>query len=94
MSLSKEKIENLSKIRIIKKNLVHIHGFPKKLAKTEKLQSNEYLGQYGKILRAMIIYKINPPSNKRVYSAYITFSNEIEAACAIFVLILYSLKEK
>ena len=83
MSLSKEKIENLSKIRIIKKNLVHIHGFPKNLAKTEKLQSNEYLGQYGKIIRAMITYKINPPSNKKVYSAYITFSNEIEAACAI-----------
>ena len=28
-----EEIKNLSKLRIIKKNLVHVHGFPKIIVK-------------------------------------------------------------
>jgi hypothetical protein len=39
----------LSKIRIIKKNLVHVHGFPSSLSDSEKLSQVEYFGQYGKI---------------------------------------------
>ena len=80
---TKEKSEYLSKIRIIKKNLIHIHGFPKSIAKTERLKTTEYLGQYGNIIKAMIAYKINPDTNKKAYSAYITYSNEREAAFAI-----------
>ena len=80
---TKEKSEYLSKIRIIKKNLIHIHGFPKSIAKTEKLKTTEYLGQYGNIIKAMIAYKINPDTNKKAYSAYVTYSNEREAAFAI-----------
>ena len=80
---SKEEIENLGKLRIIQKNLIHLHGFPRNLARTEKLKSMEYLGQYGKIIKGMITYKINPENNKKVYSAYITYSNEREASFAI-----------
>ena len=80
---SKEKAEHLSKIRIIKKNLIHVHGFPKSIAKTDKLKSNEYFGQYGKIIQATIKIKLNPETNKKAYSAYITYSNEKEAAFAI-----------
>ena len=29
----KEEIKNLSKLRILKKNLVHVHGFPKNIVK-------------------------------------------------------------
>jgi len=28
-------------------------------------------------------YKVNPENNKKAYSAYITYSNELEAAIAI-----------
>ena len=78
-----EKAEYYSKLRIIKKNLIHVHGFPKSIAKTDKLTSYEYFGQYGKIIQATATYKANPETNKKSYSAYITYSNEKEAAFAI-----------
>ena len=83
---TKEKIEILSKVRLLKKNLIHVHGFPKSIAKTDKLKSNEYFGQYGDIIHAMIKYKMNPITNKKAYSAYITYSNEKEAAFAILCI--------
>ena len=73
----------LSKIRIIKKNLVHVHGFPQSLASIEKLSQFEYFGQYGNIIKTLLTFKTNPDTNKRAYSAYITYSNEKEAAFAI-----------
>ena len=78
-----EEIENLSKLRIIKKNLVHVHGFPKIIVKTDTLKSKEYFGLYGNITKIIMTYKINPNNSKKVYSAYITYSNETEAAYAI-----------
>ena len=81
-SFTKKEIEYLTKLRIIKKNLVHVHGFPKNTAKIDILHSKEYFGQYGAIIKFCMSYKINP-DNKKVYSAYITYLNETEAACAI-----------
>ena len=80
---TKEEALSLSKIRIIKKNLVHVHGFPPSLANTEKLNKLEYFGQYGKILKTLLTHKINPDTNKKSYSVYITYSNEKEASFAI-----------
>ena len=80
---NQQEIKYLSGLRIIKKNLVHVHGFPQSIANKELLESNEYFGQYGKIIRLLVIHKINPDNNKKVYSAYITYSNEQEAAFAI-----------
>ena len=68
---TKEEALSLSKIRIIKKNLVHVHGFPPSLANTEKLNKLEYFGQYGKILKTLLTHKINPDTNKKSYSVYI-----------------------
>lgn len=80
---TKEEALSLSKIRIIKKNLVHVHGFPQSLAKIEKLCQPEYFGQYGTIQKTLLNQKINPETNKKAYSAYITYSNEKEASFAI-----------
>ena len=80
---NQQEIKYLSGLRILKKNLVHVHGFPKSIANKDILESNEYFGQYGKIIRLLITHKINPDNNKKVYSAYITYSNEQEAALAI-----------
>ena len=80
---TKEKLEYLRKVRIIKTNLIHVHGFPKSLAKNDILKSPEYFGQYGTIVKLIISYKRNPDNNRKRYSAYITYSNEREAALAI-----------
>ena len=80
---TKESIAYLSKIRIIQKNLIHVQGLPKSLANADILKSNEYFGQYGQILKIFVAQKTNPDNNKKLYSAYITYSNEIEAASAI-----------
>ena len=80
---TKKEAMSLSKIRIIKKNLVHVHGFPPSLANIEKLNQSEYFGQYGTIQKTLLTHKTNPETNRKTYSAYITFLNEKEAAFAI-----------
>ena len=83
MIFTKEEALFLSKIRIIKKNLVHVHGFPSSLANIEILGKPEYFGQYGTIQKTLLTQKTNPETNKKSFSAYITYSNEKEAAFAI-----------
>ena len=78
-----ENTESLKKLRIIKQNLIHIHGLPKNLVDIEILKSNEYFGQYGTIKNVVLSKKINPETRKEIYSVYITYENKIEAACAI-----------
>ena len=79
----KDKIEYLLKLRIIKKTLVHIHGIPKSLVKDDILKSEEYLGQYGTIVKFILSSKTSQETNKKAYSAYVTYSTELEAAMAI-----------
>ena len=80
---TKEKAESLKKIRIINTNLIHVQGFPKYLAKYNILKSPEYFGQYGIIKNLIISEKTNPDNKRKSYSAYITYSNKIEASLAI-----------
>ena len=82
----KDKIENMNKLRIIKKDLVHIQGIPKNIAIINLLITEKYLGQYGKIIKIVMSYKKNPENNKKYYSAFITYSNELEAASAILCI--------
>ena len=85
-NFSNNEIISLSKIRIIKKNLVHAHGLPSNLANIEKLSQFEYFGQYGTIKKALISSKTNSETNKKTFSIYITYSNEIEASFAILAV--------
>ena len=80
---TKEEILSLSKVRIIKKNLVHVHGLPQNFANVEKLKMPEYFGQYGIIQKIILSKKKNKETNKTTFSVYITYSNEKEAATAI-----------
>ena len=50
------------------------------------LKSEPYLGQYGTIIKFIMTYKVNQENNKKAYSAYITYSNELEAALAILCI--------
>ena len=83
---SKEKSESLKKQRIIQPNLVHIQGLPENLVKKNLLESKEYFGQYGTILKLIISKKINPENKKKSYSVYITYKNDKEAAIAILCI--------
>ena len=80
---TEEESKQLSKQRIIQKNLVHFQGFPDRLYNKELLCSKDYFGQYGKISKIILTFKIDKKSNKRSNSAYLTFSSCQEAAYAI-----------
>ena len=77
-----ESIE-LSKQRIIQKNLVHFKGFPDRLYNKELLFSQEYFGQYGYITKIILSNKKDKNTNKKTNSAYITFSTCEQAAYSI-----------
>jgi CCR4-NOT transcription complex subunit 4 len=53
------------------------------------LKKEEFLGQYGKILKIVVnknkVYTPNGPTGPQ-YSAYITFSNDMEASLAILAI--------
>ena len=78
-----EESKNLSKLRIIQKNLVHFQNFPDFLLNKDILSSKEYFGKFGKILKIVIVSKEDEITKKKQNSAYITFSNNKEAALAI-----------
>ena len=73
----------LSKQRIIQKNLVHFQGFPDRLYNKELLCSQEYFGQYGIISKIILTNKMDKKMNKKSNSAYLTFSSCEQAAYAI-----------
>ena len=80
---TEEESKELSKQRIIQKNLVHFQGFPDRLYNKELLSSQEYFGQYGLISKIILTNKMDKKSNKKSNSAYITFSTFEQAAYAI-----------
>ena len=73
----------MSKLRIIQKNLVHVQGFPNRLADKSLQSRPEYFGQFGKIKKIVIVSKSDDISKKNTNSAYITYSSKEEASFAI-----------
>ena len=82
-ALTEAESKELSKQRIIQKNLVHFQGFPDRLYSKEILASKEYFGQYGLISKIILTNKVERKSKKRSNSAYITFYSYEQAAYAI-----------
>ena len=77
---TEEESKQLSKQRIIQKNLVHFQGFPDRLYNKELLCSNEYFGQYGQISKIFLTNKIDKKTEEKLNSAYLTFSTPEQAA--------------
>jgi CCR4-NOT transcription complex subunit 4 len=79
----------LSEARIITKNLVYVIGLSAKISTKEILQSKEYFGQYGNIIKTVVnknkAYNSNNPKGPS-FSAYITYSKAYEASIAILSL--------
>ena len=81
--ISKKSIISLSKQRIIQRNLVHFQGFPDCIYDKEILLSKEYFGQYGNILKIVLVSKEDKIQKRKTNSAYLTFENEEQAAYCI-----------
>lgn len=83
---TEEESEELSKYRIIQKNLVHFQGFPDYLYDEETLASPRYFGQYGKITKIILAQKKDKLTQKNKNSAYLTFASKEQAAYAILAV--------
>jgi len=81
--ISETESKELSKQRIIQKNLVHFQGFPDRLYNKKILASEEFFGQYGLITKIILTNKTAHKTNKRSNSAYISFYTCEQAAYAI-----------
>ena len=81
--ISKKSLIALSKQRIIQRNLVHFQGFPDCIYDKEILLSKEYFGQYGNILKIVLVSKEDKIQKRKTNSAYLTFENEEQAAYCI-----------
>lgn len=81
---------DLSELRIVQKNVVHVIGLMPSIAKPEVLKRSEFFGQYGKLSRVTVSKvpmqaKMGGGSNNTspVYSAYLTFERQEDAQIAI-----------
>lgn len=83
---TEEEAKELSKYRIIQKNLVHFQGFPDHLYNEELLKSKKYFGQYGNIIKIILSKKTDSFNQKNKNSAYITFESKEQAAYAILAV--------
>ena len=84
--ISKKSIVSLSKQRIIQKNLVHFQGFPDFLYNQDILSSKEYFGQYGHIIKIVLVSKEDKIQKRKTNSAYLTFESEEQAAYCILAV--------
>ena len=73
----------LSKQRIIQKNLVHFQGFPDSIYDKDLLLTPEYFGQYGRIIKIVLVSKEDKVLKKKTNSAYLTFETKEQAAYCI-----------
>lgn len=80
---SDAELEQLSKLRIIQKNLVHFQNFPDSLYDQSILLSQEYFGQYGVITKIVLASKMDKVTHKKTNSAYLTFETKEQAAYCI-----------
>lgn len=88
MNQNIQNYQNLFKLRILQKNLIYVIGLAPQIADESILGSKEYFGQYGHIVKLMV-NKNNAFNQNGVqghsYSAYVTYSSEVEAIAAIQV---------
>lgn len=80
---------HLANARIVQKNLVYVLGLPNKICNEDSLRTQEYFGQFGKIIRVMVNKRghghvpllSQVPSNNT--GVYITYARKEDATKAI-----------
>ena len=70
---------------MIQRTLVYVIGLAPQYARPEVLSKREFFGQYGRVVKVVVNRTNLAASNGRPpsASAYITFSTENEAICAV-----------
>ena len=94
LNFTKIQASNLSQCRIIQKRLVHFQNFPDYLYNKQILSLYQYFGQYGVIKKIILIKKDDPKTNKKINSAYISFSSKMQAAYCILAVDSIKLNEQ
>ncbi|KRX04274.1 P-loop containing nucleoside triphosphate hydrolase [Pseudocohnilembus persalinus] len=88
--------QDLTNVRVIKKNLVYCIGLSPQLANEELLSRNDYFGQYGNITKIVVnkenIY--NAKGKTPSLSAFITYASEREASLAILAIEEYQIQDR
>merc|ERR1719359_688181 len=80
---------DLSEMRVVQRNVVHVIGLTPNIAKVEVLRRPEFFGQYGKLSRVAVSKvptqaKVAGNSHSTtIFSAYLTFEKNEEAHVAI-----------
>ena len=78
---------HLQNVRVIQRNLVYAIGIPLKYCKEDVLRKYEFFGKYGRILKISVnrngIYSSASNSNGPTGSAYVTFTQELDAVACI-----------
>ncbi|KAL0923045.1 hypothetical protein M5K25_007088 [Dendrobium thyrsiflorum] len=96
LKMSADARKNLSRVRVVQRNLVYIMGLPSHLADENVLERKEYFGQYGKILKLSISRPATTaqqaPNN--CFSVYITYAREEDAVRCIQYVHNYTLESK
>ncbi|XP_020693897.2 uncharacterized protein LOC110107830 isoform X2 [Dendrobium catenatum] len=96
LKMSADSRKNLSRVRVVQRNLVYIMGLPSHLADENVLERKEYFGQYGKILKLSISRPATTaqqaPNN--CFSVYITYAREEDAVRCIQSVHNYTLESK
>ena len=78
----------LSKVRILQKNIVYVIGLSLNLANEDLLLTNDCFGQYGEITKIVINksgYTQNY-QNDTTYSVYVTYKTEEQASLALLAI--------
>lgn len=83
----KDKMNELSHVRIVQKSVVYVMGIAPSIAKAEILKRPEFFGQYGTLLKVSVnrapISTGKGASAQISYSAYLTFETEEDAKTAM-----------
>eukprot|EP00449_Zooxanthella_nutricula_P026440 CAMPEP_0198525488 /NCGR_PEP_ID=MMETSP1462-20131121/23388_1 /TAXON_ID=1333877 /ORGANISM="Brandtodinium nutriculum, Strain RCC3387" /LENGTH=271 /DNA_ID=CAMNT_0044255241 /DNA_START=105 /DNA_END=917 /DNA_ORIENTATION=- len=77
---------DLSEIRVLQRNVVHVLGLTANIAKAEVLRRPEFFGQYGKLSRVTVSkvpMQATAGNSQPLFSAYLTFDKAEDAHVAI-----------
>ncbi|CAL9131334.1 unnamed protein product [Musa acuminata var. zebrina] len=98
LKTSAEAKKHLSSVRVMQRNLVYIIGLPTNLCDDSFLESKEYFGQYGKVIKVSISRPASTPtqqaSSNSTCSVYVTYAREEEAVRCIKAVHNYVLEGK
>ncbi|KAJ3125629.1 transcriptional repressor general negative regulator of transcription subunit 4 [Nowakowskiella sp. JEL0407] len=76
--------KHLANVRVVQRNLVYVIGLPAKVSSEEILRTQDYFGQYGKIIRIVVNRRGNTSgTDTNLNGVYVTFARKEDATKCI-----------